>query len=391
MRRNRSPHGGVLRGAPRFLGPLAILAILASVTIAFETRATADPAQARAAALSWVRGAGAEDCPSGATISAEVERVLGGPRLTSLSQADLVIEGRVAKTDDGFETVLTLASRSGAMLGTRKLGSKGSSCNAITPEVGLVIALMIDPEAAMRPTPTAPPAVIAPPPTISEAPSPIDASPFVLPGSGDPIGASLPPSATPPPVHVSSVVCAPPAPSAESARPWRAQLSVGPVVSAGLVPSAGLGVRGRIAITPPRLFPLEIGGEIFAPVRVAVAGRGVDVELAQAFVRACPLSPSVGRFAFSGCLGLDFGSVRGAGFGFDVNHAAEMPVVAAALGGRAGAHLGSIVSASFGADLAIPFFRGRFYYDATDGTAREAFLTAPIAGTFDLSIGLSLP
>lgn len=346
----------------------AALAAGATATLALLTGtapAKGDPTIAHPppAALSWVRAPGAEECPAGPVVGAEVERVLGGPTLSPLAQAEMVIEGRVAPSAGGFETTLTLTLRSGAVLGTRTLASRDASCAAITREVALVVALMIDPEAALRPAAQPPADSLAAPAVPPPAPA------------GAPPPQALPPAQAPLPAPA----------------PWRLHLAAGAVIGAGLLPAAGVGVRVRAAITPPRLFPLEIGAELFAPVRAAKDGQGVELTLAQAFVRACPLSGARGAWGFAACAGLDLGSVHGAGFGFSVNRAAELPVVAAALGGRLDVHLTSAVVISAGADLAIPFLRGRFFYDGAGGERREAFLTAPVAGTLDLSIGVQLP
>ncbi len=336
----------------------------AAALLGVASPAAADPSIGKAppsAALSWVRAPGAEECPAGPVVGAEVERVLAGPTLAPIAQADLVIEGRVAPLATGFETTLTLTLRNGSVLGTRKLVSTESSCAAITREVALVIALMIDPEAALRPAPRPPP---TPDPGLSPG----------APSAPTPCPSPLPPAAFP-----------------DKPRPWSVHFAAGPVVGLGLLPDPGFGVRVRAAITPPGLFPLEIGAELFTPVRAGSESQGVEIRFAQAFGRACPLAVSRGAWDFAGCAGVDLGSVRGAGFGFPVNRAAELLVVAAALGGRLGLHLGGVVVASAGADLAIPFLRGRFFYNAAGGEAREAFLTAPVAGTLDLAIGVQLP
>ena len=90
------------------------------------------------------------------------------------------------------------------------------------------------------------------------------------------------------------------------------------------------------------------------------------------------------------CAGFDFGSLRGGGFGFPVPRAQELFVAAAALSGRVRLHLGGVVRLSVGADLSVPFLRGRFFFDAPDGSRREVFVTSPVAGSADLSIGVEL-
>lgn len=351
----------------------------------------------RAAALSWVRAPGAEACPSGPAIAAEVERVLAGRPLVAMAQADIVVEGRVALAGDTIETTLTLVSRTGAVLGTRRLTSAGPGCDAVTGEAGLVIALMIDPDAVLRPaapTAGAAPAATAatpsvgPPSTPEATPVPADAGPLlsagaapaVPPGPLRGLGAGSPPGG----------LVAPLCPPASAPAPWRTQLSLGPVISAGALPLPGLGVRVRAVITPPGVFPFELSGEIFAPVRAERDGAGVEVFFAQARLRACPLAREVGPWGLAACGGLDLGGLRGGGFGFAVERSAELFVPAAALAGRVQLRLGSVLRLSLGADLAVPFVRARFLTDAPDGQRRELFVTSPLSGSADLGLGLEL-
>jgi hypothetical protein len=367
-----------LRALPFSESPIPLaLAALCFLTASAAAADAPAPAGPRAAALSWVREPGAEACPAGPAIAAEVERLLGRPALVSAAQAEIVVEGRVAATAGGFETLLTLTDRSGAALGSRTLPSQGPACSAIAAEVALVVALMIDPDATLRGKPGDPAPASSPP-----VPAPAPPAPAAPPATGAPV-APLPAIAAAPP-------CPPAAPKPPPAEPWHVHLALGPVVGAGLLPSPGFGVRARAAITPPGLFPLELGGEVFAPVRAELDGQGAELLLAQGFVRACPLAGARAPWGYAACGGFDLGSVRGGGFGFPVNLSQELFVAAAALGGRASIQLGGVVRVSLGADLSVPFLRGRFFYQAPDGTAREVFLTSPIAGTVDLGVGIEL-
>lgn len=357
---------------------MRLTACRAAVVLGLVGRTGAVHAEpARPAALAWVRAAEAESCPPGQVIAAEVERLLASRPLVSMAQADIVIEGRVARTrggtgaDDSFETTLVLVDRAGVVLGTRKLTSTGPRCDALTGEVGLVIALMIDPEGALRaPAPT--PITPVPEPA---APAPI--SPPVPPPVAFPHNPPAPPAAPP---------CSPAPPPA----PWRTHLSLGPVVGLGLLPSPAVGLRLRGTVTPPGLFPFEVGGDMFAPSRAERDGIGLEMSLAQGRLRACPLTGMSAPWGLSACAGLDFGVLRTEAFGLPVNRSVELFVAAGVLGGRVELSLGRVVRLSLGAEVAIPAVRARVTYAAPDGTRLGLFTTSPLTGLADLGLGLEL-
>lgn len=369
----RSPRR--LRAAAAALAPLAIFAL--------ARPARAEPP--RPASLAWTRSPGAEACPAGPAVAAEVERVLAGRPLVPLAQAEIVVEGSVSRAGDGFDTILTLVDREGAVLGTRRLHTAGPQCAAVRGEVGLVIALMIDPDAALRPGPSLPP--VSPPP-ISPTPATPSALPAVAPPPvpGAPGAPSVSPAASspaPPPA------CPPLAPSPPP-RPFRAHLSVGPVLAFGLLPSVGVGARVRAAVTPPGLFPFEIGGDLFVPSRAEQANVGIEVFTASGRLRACPLAPSRRPWSLLACGGFELGALRGGGFGFPTNRGGELLTAAASLGGRVQVHIAGGFVASLGLDLSVPFRRARVTYGAPDGSRRELFVTAPVTGAADLGLGFEL-
>jgi hypothetical protein len=124
--------------------------------------ASADPVVVR---LDWVRAPGAERCPDGAALARGVAARLGRDPFGTAGER--AVEGLVARADDAFTARLSLRDRAGALLGTRSLSSASPDCAALMGAVTLAVALMVDPEAALRPRPTAPvPAPRAPtPPT----------------------------------------------------------------------------------------------------------------------------------------------------------------------------------------------------------------------------------
>ncbi len=367
---------------------MAVAALLAAAP------ARAEPP--RPAALAWTRAPGAEQCPTGQAIAAEVERVLAGRPLVSTAQADIVVEGRITRAGDDFESTLTLVSRDGAVLGTRRLTTAGPECAAARGEVGLVIALMIDPDAVLRPgpppsatTPTLPPgAATTPSSSANSARGTGTLNPLAPPGALPP--GSFPgvfPSSSPSP---STPPCPPALPPPAPPVPWRTQLSAGPLIGLGLLPSPSIGARLRAAITPPGLFPFELSGDLFAPARAEAEGVGLEMFLAQGRVRACPLTGTFTRWGLVACGGFDFGGLRGGGFGFPVDRSAELFTAAASAGGRVQLRLGTIVLLSLGLDLAVPFVRARVSYAAPEGGRRELFLTSPVTGTADLALGIEM-
>jgi len=110
------------------------------------------PAHAEGAAriaLHWTRGAGAESCASGAEIAAQVEQHLGHPVFLEPATAELSVEAVVfAPEAGGFAAHLRLLSPDGEEHGARQLASRAADCDELSETAVLVLAIMVDPEAA---------------------------------------------------------------------------------------------------------------------------------------------------------------------------------------------------------------------------------------------------
>jgi hypothetical protein len=166
-------------------------------------------AQARAAeptaapstyALSWVRAEGAEDCPTGRVVAAEVERRLG--RAVFDVNAERSFEVEVTRFGKTYRSDVFVRDAAGKTVGHRMLESVEPGCSALVNATSLAIALVIDPDAATRePAPgssvaafEAPPPPLpapAPPPPPLPAPAPAPPAPQEL-----RLPAPLPPSRT---------------------------------------------------------------------------------------------------------------------------------------------------------------------------------------------------
>ncbi len=342
--------------------------VAAAILAAARPACAADPAP-RTSSLAWVRLPGAEACIGAHALAQAVERRLGRPVFVSAAQAGLSIEGRIERTaqPEGFRAVITLSDEQGAPLGTREIRREAARCDALDDEIALVVALLIDPEAALAPPPAAPP---APPPP---APPPVQA---IVPVPPAPPACPAPPPEPPP---------APPS------RPWHGGIEVGAVGEIGLLPSAGVGVDLRLHVTPPGWPVLEIGAAIFASQRVASGGLGADFRLSFVSIAVCPLTADRWGFSFSACAGVDVGAIRGGGFGFDISLEQEGIVVDPRAGGTVWRRLVGPLRAALDADLVVPVVRDQFYYAAVGGTKLDVFRMSAVAGSVDLAIGVEFP
>jgi hypothetical protein len=354
-----------MRRCPR-LSAIAIGAAIAASTA--PVRAEGAP---RTSSLGWVRLAGAESCIDARALAQAVEQRLGRAVFVSPAQADVQIEGRIEPAPlgqglgwPGFRAHLTLTGANGAVLGTRELEAlphEGNvSCRTLDEQLALVIALLIDPDAALGPRPApAPPA----------APRVVVERVFV------------PVPVTPPPPPRS---------------PWEESLAIGAASGLGLLPGATIALSLRADLTPPKLFPFEIGGAVWLDARAEPPGssgstKGAMLALAYGMIGACPLFHRSGGTRLAGCAELGVGAVRSVGYGFNKESgvAAEQPVVNAGLAGRVTQTIVGPLEIGIGLSLVVPLRRARFYYVDAANEERELFRTAPVAGLFDAAVGLA--
>jgi hypothetical protein len=347
------------------------VALLAAVAVLAAARpARADDPVPRTSSLAWVRLPGAESCIGARALAQAVERRLGRQVFVSAAQAGLSIEGRIERTaqPEGFRAIITLSDEAGAPLGTRELQREVPRCGVLDEEIALVVALLIDPDAALAPPPAAPP---APPPS-----PPLQ----VILRREEPMPAPAP-CPSPPPL--------PPPP--RPAQPWRTGLQVGPVGVLGLLPGAGIGVGLRVHFAPPRWPVLEIGAAIFASQRVASGTLGADFRLSVVSLAVCPVSAERWGFSFAACAGVELGAIRGGGFGFDISLEQEGVVVDPRAGAAVRRRVVGPLSAAFDADVIVPVVRDQFYYAGVVGTKFDVFRMAAVAGSMALALGVEFP
>lgn len=337
----------------------------AAILLGIASPATAvDKPPPRTSSLSWIRLPGADACVSTQDLARDVEARLRRPVFVSPAQADVSVEGRIEPRSPGpgWKATIALRDAKGALVGTRELVRAEASCAEMREPLALVVAVMIDPDAALAPPPAPPP---DPPPKVEPPPT---------------ATATAPPPPPPPP--------APPPPRDEPR--WAFDGGASALFGLGVLPSLGAGVHVDGLLEPPRLFPLELLGGFFLDNTASAEGPGrAAFTLAFGGAGACPLRHASDRLSAYACANVQLGFVRASPEGFDVVRPDERKLYAAgALEGRLSLRIAGPLALRLGLSGAAPFTRDAFVYRRADGTQADLFRMAPIVGMADVGIGV---
>jgi hypothetical protein len=227
----------------------------------------------------------------------------------------------------------------------------------------LVIAIMIDPDAALRPTPK--PAPPAPPPAV----------PVVV--------------EKPVPVLV-RVPEPPPAP-----RPtWRFDGASSLLGGAGLQPGPSLGLAGSAILEPPGVFgflTVEGYGALWVDETATAPDGSTRATFSLAYLGGgfCPLRLHARRVDLFGCGSGQLGYFKSASAAAAPNH--EQVYLAAAVDGHVSLRLVGPFTLRGGAALVVPIVRDTIPYARPDGSQAAFFRLSAVAGTADLGLGLAFP
>jgi hypothetical protein len=323
--------------------------------------AKAEAAPSRSSSLGWVRGAGADECIGTRALAEAVEARLGRQVFVSAARADVAVEGQIERGPAGaWRATIAVAGEGGRVLGTRELRSEAVSCRDLDEQLALVIAVMIDPDAALHAPPS--PAIAPMPPVV---PAPIVHQALV-------------------PIPLPYV--APPRPAS-----WQLGLHVGAVLAIGLLPDPGVGLALRGRVTPPRWPALELGATIWSANQAESSNVGARFTLVDGVLAVCPLATSGLGFELGGCLGVRAGVIQVGGFGFDLVEVHARPTVGASLEGRVRRRLVGPLVLSVAPGLLAPIVRDHFFYTGSGGAKLEVFRMAPLIGTLEATLGVELP
>ena len=382
-------------GAPR-AATTAALVWLALVALALPARAQ------RTSSLGWVRLAGAEQCIATQQLAQRVEQRVGHSVFVSASQADLAIEGRVERaTDaDAFVATLVVSDPSGRELGRRVLRAPGGDCRALEPALVLVIAIGLDPDAALPAT--------QPPGGLSSDTQAL-LSQLELPKTNEQALRDLAvpdPSAVRPEPRGVDIETLPERPPRAVIKPAskempalpaeplnRVTVTIGITGELGVLPDTALGGTLRITLAIDEFWPLELSVTGLLPDRQALAASPAvaEMSLIAAGLGLCTPSKALQTFEFLACAGPRAGALDARGDGFSEERATTSAwFELAALGAtrlRLGAARSWVLQLTVAAGAS--FIRDTFRYEDEQGRMRDLFRPEPVVGRIELGTGVS--
>ncbi|HEY1697154.1 MAG TPA: hypothetical protein VGG39_33570 [Polyangiaceae bacterium] len=187
---------------------------------------------------------------------------------------------------------------------------------------------------------------------------------------------------TPAPAPAPTPAPAPPPPPSWS-------LDVGPSLSfsLGLQPSPSFGATAGGLLEPPGFVPLEIFGTAWLDSTVNRSGASGSFSLDTAGGAICPLRLRTAALRAYGCLDGVVGLVTARVSGLSVDHE---PFLAGAVEGRVSLRVAGPFALRAGASALVPVLRHDFTGPGAAGTV-DLFRASPVAGAFDLGLGVFFP
>jgi hypothetical protein len=339
------------------------VAVLLHVSIA----ARADAGGALAA-MDW-QGPTREGCIDEEALAERVNRQLGRVAVVPLAEAAIVVVGRVESLPGGrFQARITAADKQGHLLGVRTLRSDLPDCRSLDDSFTLVLALLIDPEAAFR----APEKVgeDSAPPSVNAAPNPVQPR-STLPAS----------PAGPDADHTASRI-----PS--SREPWRGEARVAGVLAVGLLPSPAPGARAVVSVAPPHFVPTELGFAAYSYESAVVADGGASFGLIEGSLGLCPTLLRIWRLRGDVCGGVGASAMHAEGTNFSTNKGPYTQLlVALEAEARGVLAVAGPVFVSVGARAVVPFVRPNFFYTDDSQASSTLYRPPPLAGIAEIGIG----
>jgi hypothetical protein len=301
----------------------AVLPVL--LLVALPYRASAD-APARVA-LEWTRPAG---CIERDALAHDVEKRLHRAAFVPRAQADLVVEGRVDRTDAGWTARIVLERPDGAAIGTRRIDAAAEACGALDEPLAVVLALLVD---MPRDDPR-----LQPPP--------------------------------PPP------------------KPWRLFGEADARGAAGFLPVPSVAARVGLEAEPPWLFPLEAEALAWLPREADSAGGRVSLWALGAGLGAAPLAIRAGRFVLRSRAAIEASVLFARGERLARTARGRAFEVRATVRETAEVPIGRRFLVRAGAGAGMPFVRRYFYFVDRDGATRVLYRVPPVAAILELGLAV---
>jgi hypothetical protein len=313
--------------------------------------------------LSWVRGDGADSCPAGRVLAAEVERRLGRKVFDAAAERSFEVE--VVRVGERFKSDVYVRDAAGAVMGHRSLQGDEPGCATLLGATALAIALVIDPEAAARApaasaTFDAPPAPESPPP----APAPVPAKPETV-------------TVT----RVERVIVREPRALVTA--------SLRGLIAGALVPRVSPGLELALGVRPDERWGVCLSAAYVSPQNASVGAGSFDVGLTRANVlgtfdlsRSGPVRWVLGAGAALGALHL---AVREPAPVLDAGDFAWWSLV---LESSLQVSVTKGVFVELGAGLHAPLLRQEFL---ARGQAEPVWRQSPVAGSGFVGVGAQFP
>jgi hypothetical protein len=321
-------------------------------------------ADAKTSSLSWLRMPGADGCVATQPLARAIEDRLGRSVFVSAAQADLSVEGRIEKrAAGGWHAVITVRDASGATLGTRELDRPDASCEAMTEPLALVVAVMIDPDAAMRPPAT------KPVPTEPSAPLP-------------PAPETKPAAAATAPARADQ-----PAPPPRKADSWRFEAHGQITANHGITPTLAPGAGVQALLYPPKI-PVGFRGytTLFLPTNAEQDGARASFDMLYAGGGICPTVR--GRVNLLFCLGGHLGVLRPRAETRNRDIQEDLRVIWNAMAEiRLHIPLVAPIGIAAGVGAGVPIVRPRVDYTRSTGTRDTLHRSEAYVLTADVGIG----
>lgn len=365
---------------PRHRAYLALCS--GAVALVFGGAAAAE-GESHTFALNWVRETGAEACVSSQALAHMLEQVVG-PVLRQPADAGFAIEGTVRKAPgtDGWLARIRVSDAAGDVLGERDLKNNERRCSTLTQSVLLVLAVIIDPDAAQRGLPEAVVAQLS-----RDAQSEAATADVVQ----TPETAAPPPIATIPRQPFPDVAVVPG--RAAAAQPsWQLHLLTGWLVGTGILPETSSGPTLALRIGKPELGSLALAGTYWLPVSQSFdSPRAVDSEIhfhaAHALLSACRPVVQAGRLSLEGCLGFAAGYRWVRAEALAERRDPRRPYSGGVLSAELDVQLTRNWFAFTSVTAALLMPHARFTYEAYQGGERGLFETKALSGWLAAGMG----
>ena len=165
---------------------------------------------------------------------------------------------------------------------------------------------------------------------------------------------------------VDEPVEAPVAPSPPAA--WQVEPAANIAIGYGFLPSVSVGALVSTTLLPPRTWPVEVYGGVWAAQRVAVQA-SASAELTSTFagLGICPLGARGADMLFQVCAAGQVGVVGSAPTGFVTAHGGSLPTVHLVADAHLSLSLVRSVVVRAGGSLAAALLRSEFVFDNAAG------------------------